>query len=100
MRKQLALNRHWYDVLWNYSSTALKFDLKTSIFHPDSYKAIQELLESLKQENLSQLMHLKFENIEGIWVDGYRLYYYKERLDVAFILILSMKYWINVTQVK
>ena len=79
MRKKLALNRHWYDVLLDYSPIALKIDLDIAYFK-------HEFIESLKEVNLSQLMHLKFVNIriEVEMIERNDSRYNKERLDVLF----------------
>ena len=62
MRKILALNRHWYDVLLDYSPK--KLSIKLSKFQP----YYRPGLKALQQENLNNLTHLKIENgnLQGV----------------------------------
>ena len=112
MRKKLALNHHWHDVLLDYTPRALKMDLEVSVF---MYGFIQSgtpeaRIQCLKEVNLSNLMHLKLQNIEykgetyltyesegkpmidqDWYYDGHRIILEvnednKERLDISFIL--------------
>ena len=75
MRKNLALNRHWYDALLDYSPTTLIVD---SEYPPIEKSGVDELVQSLKQVNLSKLKHFKFRNK----ITDVRIH--KERFDVFF----------------
>ena len=68
VRKNLALNRHWYDVLLDFSPTTLIIDLNDSV-------------------NLSKFKPFKFENTEireGIMV-RVDVYGMKGRFDVYLL---------------
>ena len=55
MSNILAINRHWYDVLLDYSPK--KLSMKLMKFQP----YYRPGLKALKQENLNSLTHLKIE---------------------------------------
>ena len=68
VRKNLALNRHWYDVLMDFFPTTLIIDLNDSV-------------------NLSKFKPFKFENTEireGI-MELYDVYGMKDRFDVYLL---------------
>ena len=56
MSNILAINRHWYDVLLDYSPK--KLSMKLSKFQP----YYRPSLKALQQENLNNLTYLKIEN--------------------------------------
>lgn len=84
MRQKLALNRHWYGVLLDYSPTNLLIDstyLRQYLRRrrgEDDKAIVEKLVQSLQQVNLSKLKHFKFKNkIENVIL-------HKERFDVLF----------------
>ena len=55
----MALNRHWYDALLDYSPTTLIID---SEYPPIENSGVDEFVQSLKKVNLNKLKHFKFRN--------------------------------------
>ena len=51
MKNILALNRHWYDVLLDYSPTKLSIDM--------GHAAIDKLIQTLKCTPLKNMKHLE-----------------------------------------
>ena len=96
MRKNLALNRHWYDALLDYSPTALIIDFDYPSRRRGDYPSrrrdnddkaiVDKLVQSLKQVNLSKLKLFKFRNkIKEVML-------HKECFDVLFF---TDKYYDN-----
>ena len=83
MRKNLALNRHWYDALLDYSPTTLIIDStyprrRRGDKDDEDEAIVDKLVQSLKQVNLRKLKHFKLRNeIENVIL-------HKERFDVLF----------------
>ena len=75
IRKNLALNRHWYDVLLDYSPTTLVTD-----FFLHDFSLSKKNAEHL---DLSKLIHLKIKNLsdDETWL----LHGYEESLDVFIV---------------
>ena len=79
----MALNRHWYDALLDYSPTTLIID---SEYPPIENSGVDEFVQSLKKVNLNKLKHFKFRNkLTDVIL-------HKERFDVLFF---KEKYYDN-----
>ena len=66
MKDILALNRHWYDVLLDYSPTKLSIDMEHT---HEGESTIYKFIQKLKCTPLKNMKHLKiladFEDTEG-----------------------------------